>query len=177
MGSWYKVTKRIHGRYYDYWQRTYRIGKSVKTENKYIGPSFGRNDRVMFVHKETSATQTRNVRRVESGALIVTDDISGIPYRASLNTCKFRMVTNGDPNARPPKSGTPSRNLLNKKRVRNRKRNEQKPIRPKSVPPTLVAVVSCCSGGHGLRQPDPNTVRGACQYPAGSITSCTFACP
>jgi hypothetical protein len=38
MGSWYRVTKRINGRLYHYWQRTYRAGKSVKTENKYIGP-------------------------------------------------------------------------------------------------------------------------------------------
>ena len=37
MGTWYKVTKRINGRLYDYWQRTYRVGKQVKTENKYIG--------------------------------------------------------------------------------------------------------------------------------------------
>jgi hypothetical protein len=29
----------INGRRYDYWQRTYRLGTSVKTENKYIGPS------------------------------------------------------------------------------------------------------------------------------------------
>jgi hypothetical protein len=39
MGSWYRVTKRINGRLYDYWQRTYRVGKSVKTENRYIGPT------------------------------------------------------------------------------------------------------------------------------------------
>lgn len=39
MGSWYKVIKTINGRAYDYWQRTTRVGKSVKTENKYIGPS------------------------------------------------------------------------------------------------------------------------------------------
>src|SRR5690349_14164122 len=39
VGSWYKVTKRINGRFYDYWQRTYRVGKSVKTDNRYIGPS------------------------------------------------------------------------------------------------------------------------------------------
>jgi hypothetical protein len=36
---WYRVTKKINGRLYDYWQRTYRDGKSVKTENRYIGPS------------------------------------------------------------------------------------------------------------------------------------------
>jgi hypothetical protein len=39
MGNWYRVTKRINGRLYDYWQRTYRVVKSVKTENKYIGPA------------------------------------------------------------------------------------------------------------------------------------------
>jgi hypothetical protein len=38
MGDWYRVTKRINGRLYDYWQRTYRVGKAVKTENQYIGP-------------------------------------------------------------------------------------------------------------------------------------------
>jgi hypothetical protein len=39
MGNWYKVTKRINGRLYDYWQRTNRVGGRVKTENKYIGPA------------------------------------------------------------------------------------------------------------------------------------------
>jgi hypothetical protein len=39
MGNWYRVTKTINGRRYDYWQRTKRVGKSVKTENKYIGPA------------------------------------------------------------------------------------------------------------------------------------------
>jgi hypothetical protein len=39
VGSWYRVTKKINGRLYDYWQRTYRVGRSVKTENKYIGPA------------------------------------------------------------------------------------------------------------------------------------------
>jgi hypothetical protein len=37
--GWYRVTKKINGRFYDYWQRTFRVGKSVKTENRYIGPS------------------------------------------------------------------------------------------------------------------------------------------
>jgi hypothetical protein len=42
VGDWYRVTKKIHGRLYHYWQRTTRVGKSVKTENKYIGPAEGR---------------------------------------------------------------------------------------------------------------------------------------
>jgi hypothetical protein len=36
---WYRVTKTINGRKYLYWQRTKRIGRRVKTENKYIGPA------------------------------------------------------------------------------------------------------------------------------------------
>jgi len=39
MKGFYRVTKRINGRLYDYWQRSKRVGKSVKTENVYIGPS------------------------------------------------------------------------------------------------------------------------------------------
>lgn len=39
MGKWYRVTKKIGRRLYDYWQRTERRGKSTKTFNKYIGPS------------------------------------------------------------------------------------------------------------------------------------------
>jgi hypothetical protein len=27
VGNWYRVSKRINGRLYDYWQRTYRVGK------------------------------------------------------------------------------------------------------------------------------------------------------
>jgi hypothetical protein len=37
--SWYQVTKTINGRKYLYWQKTYRVGSSVKTLNKYIGPA------------------------------------------------------------------------------------------------------------------------------------------
>lgn len=39
MGAWYRVTKTIGGRHYHYWQQTDRVGKSVKTLNKYIGPA------------------------------------------------------------------------------------------------------------------------------------------
>jgi hypothetical protein len=39
MRDWYRVTKTIRNRYYDYWQRTERHGRSVKTFNKYIGPA------------------------------------------------------------------------------------------------------------------------------------------
>lgn len=39
--NWYKVTKRIRGISYLYWQKTYREGRSVKTLNKYIGPHKG----------------------------------------------------------------------------------------------------------------------------------------
>jgi hypothetical protein len=41
VGSWYVVRKRINNRLYLYWQRTKRVGGSVKTENRYIGPAAG----------------------------------------------------------------------------------------------------------------------------------------
>ncbi len=43
MGGWYKVIKHITGKYYLYDQRTYRVGSSVKTENRYICPIDGNN--------------------------------------------------------------------------------------------------------------------------------------
>jgi len=61
MGNWYRVTKKIHGRYYDYWQRTERHGRSVKTFNKYIGPSG-----VGIVSAPTSITTTPLQTRPES---------------------------------------------------------------------------------------------------------------
>ena len=39
--EWYRVVKTINGRRYLYWQKTYRVGRSVKTLNKYIGPATG----------------------------------------------------------------------------------------------------------------------------------------
>jgi hypothetical protein len=39
MQGFYKVLKKLNGRMYEYWQRTYRVGGAVKTENKYIGPA------------------------------------------------------------------------------------------------------------------------------------------
>jgi hypothetical protein len=35
--EWYRVIKTINGRRYLYLQKTYRVGQSVKTLNKYIG--------------------------------------------------------------------------------------------------------------------------------------------
>jgi hypothetical protein len=39
--DWYRVVKTINGRRYLYLQKTYRVGRSVKTLNKYIGPYDG----------------------------------------------------------------------------------------------------------------------------------------
>ena len=36
--NWYQVVKTINGRRYLYWQRTYRVGKAVKTLSRYMGP-------------------------------------------------------------------------------------------------------------------------------------------
>src|SRR6185295_14407822 len=62
MGNWYRVTKRIHGRLYDYWQRTERRGKQVKTFNKYIGPHSSLGLSVVFAassdRNDTTSSQT-----------------------------------------------------------------------------------------------------------------------
>src|SRR5215475_6675621 len=98
MRKWYKVTKRINGRLYDYWQRTYRVGKSVKTENKYIGPAFGRNDRVLLVHKVSGARQERTIRNALPDGYTVVGDVSGIPYKATRDTWDITLLKKGDPN-------------------------------------------------------------------------------
>ena len=36
--DWYRVIKKIKGRGYVYLQRTWREGKRVRTENRYLGP-------------------------------------------------------------------------------------------------------------------------------------------
>jgi hypothetical protein len=97
MGKWYKVTKRINGRFYDYWQRTYRVGKSVKTENKYIGPALARNDRVLLVHKISGARQERTIRNVLPDGYAVVDDVSGVPYKATSETWDITLLKKGDP--------------------------------------------------------------------------------
>jgi hypothetical protein len=105
MRKWYKVTKRINGRSYDYWQRTYRVGKSVKTANKYIGPAFGRNDRVLLVHKTSGARQERTIHNVYPDGYAMVDDDSGIPYKVTRDTWDITLIKKGDPNARPYNMG------------------------------------------------------------------------
>ncbi len=39
--GWYQVVKTIKGHHYEYLQRTWREGKRVRTENRYIGPADG----------------------------------------------------------------------------------------------------------------------------------------
>ena len=41
MGAWYRVVKKVKGRRYAYLQRTWRKGKTVHTENQYLGPVDG----------------------------------------------------------------------------------------------------------------------------------------
>ena len=36
--EWYLVIKTIHGHQYYYKQKTYRVGKRVRTQNIYVGP-------------------------------------------------------------------------------------------------------------------------------------------
>jgi hypothetical protein len=60
--NWYRVTKTIRGRKYDYWQKTYRVGRSVKTLNKYIGPSY--QQRYFDMLKRNGETPLENTNRI-----------------------------------------------------------------------------------------------------------------
>src|SRR5262245_5740887 len=77
--GWYRVTKKVNGRLYDYWQCTYRVGKSVRTENRYIGPS----------HKGASTTVTS----------------SATPAREPLYAGQFEIPSAATPVAEQRKPG------------------------------------------------------------------------
>lgn len=49
----YRVTKTIKGRHYIYEQRTWREGKRVRTESRYIGPADGGPQRRRLARKIT----------------------------------------------------------------------------------------------------------------------------
>ncbi len=66
--EWYRVTKRINGRFYLYWQKTYRVGSSVKTLNKYIGPGANPPRRRSLAAEIESPPQTHKTLRAEYGA-------------------------------------------------------------------------------------------------------------
>src|SRR5258708_4003501 len=108
---WYRVTKRINGRLFDYSQRTYRLGKSVKTENKYIRPAFGRNHRIRITDNAKGATAERIVKRAEKEYLVVFDDVSGIAYKAPHDRWKFEVIQEGDPTAPLPRIGVAFKEL------------------------------------------------------------------
>jgi hypothetical protein len=91
MGNWYRVTKKIHGRFYDYWQRTYRVGKQVKTENKYLGPT-GRSSTpssgIRSSHIPWSTRQLQQLRTEAStnGGIKSIGEGAGGFYRVTFNT-------------------------------------------------------------------------------------------
>lgn len=69
--SWYTVTKTIKGRRYLYLQMTYRVGKQVKTKNKYLGPAsskgasfgFGAPSNLPIAETKTPKPRTRRYAR------------------------------------------------------------------------------------------------------------------
>jgi hypothetical protein len=63
VGNWYKVTKRINDRLYDYWQRTERDGNYVKTYNKYIGPSTASQETITGQQWSTEQNALRAVKQ------------------------------------------------------------------------------------------------------------------
>jgi hypothetical protein len=91
---WYRVTKKIHGRFYDYWQRTCRVGKTVKTENKYIGPS----SKSLRAFEPPTLTRQRNPATAEQQALPITPtegpsqyEQTVIEYRSLLSSMSMPM--------------------------------------------------------------------------------------
>lgn len=63
----YKVVKKINGRLYEYWQRTYRQGGKVKTENRYIGPvSNTRGGCITNVTNQAPASAVPSARHSET---------------------------------------------------------------------------------------------------------------
>ena len=51
--EWYRVIKTIRGRKYVYLQKTQRVGRSVKTINKYVGPASGAKVKQKVVYHVT----------------------------------------------------------------------------------------------------------------------------
>lgn len=66
---------------------------------------YGPNDRIMLTDKATGKTAERIVKRVDGDTVVVMDDVSGIPYKASPEKFSFELVKKGDPAAPLPKTG------------------------------------------------------------------------
>lgn len=59
----YIVVKTIKGKRYRYWQRTYRSGGKVKTENRYLGPLnilAGSTGQARSIDRYTAAKENEN---------------------------------------------------------------------------------------------------------------------
>lgn len=70
------------------------------------GESFGPNDVVRLTDKQTGKSAERIVTgTLPDGTLKVMDDISGIPYKASLDKFDITLVTKGDATVPLPKRG------------------------------------------------------------------------
>jgi hypothetical protein len=82
----------------------------------------GRNDRVLCIHIATGAQQERTIKDVVPGGLKVVGDVSGIPYFASTQIWRFKLLTKGDPNAPWPKTGFSFKELAE---MEDREKSEQ----------------------------------------------------
>lgn len=104
--GWYIVTKKIHGRYYDYWQKTYRIKgtKIVKTLNKYIGPSHG--PRVKIDSPKTTAAHVAQLpawhrdlrKRFDNGELSKIDYLELIAEGPHVHKFEWQLVPDEEGN-------------------------------------------------------------------------------
>jgi hypothetical protein len=96
--GWYRVVKTIKGHRYEYLQRTWREGKKVRTESRYVGPAevaqggapgrppragelddaFGRGDVVRVTNKTTGEVRERIYACKTPTGFGLADKISGI---------------------------------------------------------------------------------------------------
>jgi hypothetical protein len=61
--GWYSVIKTIKGHRYEYLQRTWREGKKVRTESRYIGPAAPEGDGTTPPNERVNTTE-----EIHSGA-------------------------------------------------------------------------------------------------------------
>src|SRR5215213_9120866 len=93
--GWYRVVKTIKGHRYEYLQRTWREGKKVRTESRYIGPADEVGIRVTTtdVPKELRGLAAE-ARKYKSAQEFVDNYDGGL----LLNKDKFNEFISGGPN-------------------------------------------------------------------------------
>jgi hypothetical protein len=115
--GWYTVVKTIKGHRYEYLQRTWREGKKVRTESRYIGPAepaqgsapsrpprasdfdgaFSRGDIVKATNKVTGEVRVRTFASETPAGFGLADFISGIPYSYQSSIWSLELLEKAPP--------------------------------------------------------------------------------